>query len=131
MAEVNWQEILGWSVEQYEELRLAGFSFLREGKYEKAALFFQTLVLLNPSSSYDQETLGALYLQMGLTDKALEVLDIALALDPAHEPSQLNRAKALLQLGRKAEALVAVKQLELSKDPAISGDAAALHLAYS
>ena len=131
MAKVNWREILGWSDDQLEELRLSGFSFLREGHYQKALLFYEALVILDPSSDYDAQTLGALYLHLGEHAKAIPILEQALKLDPTHEPSLLNKAKALLMANRKFEALEIIKQLEKSADSAISGDAAALIYAYT
>jgi tetratricopeptide (TPR) repeat protein len=131
MAKVNWREILGWTNDQLEELRFSGFSFLREGHYQKALLFFEALVILDPDSAYDAQTLGALYLQMGNGPKALKYLDQALILDPIHEPTLLNKAKALLSNNRRAEALTLVKKLEKSSDQTIAGDAAALVSAYT
>lgn len=130
MAVVNWRAILGWTDEQLEELRFSGFSFLREGHYQKALLFFEALVILDPESIYDTQTLGALYLQMNRVKKSLETLNRALELDPSHEPTQINKVKALLALGNKAEALELAKSLEKSIDPTISQDASALIVAY-
>ncbi len=130
MAVVNWRAILGWSDDQLEELRFAGFSFLREGHYKKALLFFEALVVIDPTSAYDAQTLGALYLQIGDGKKALETIDLALALDPMHEPTQLNKIKALIMLGQNAEALELAKVLEKSEDLTIANDAAALIFAY-
>jgi tetratricopeptide (TPR) repeat protein len=128
---VNWREILGWSNEQLEELRFSGFSFLREGHYKKALIFFEALVILDPESAYDAQTLGALYLQLGESQKALDMLNQALALEPAHEPTLLNKAKALLTLHQRTDALQLVKKLEASHDPQIAGDASALSFAYA
>ena len=58
MAIVNWRAILGWTDEQLEELRFTGFSFLREGHYNKALIFFEALVVIDPTSIYDNQTLG-------------------------------------------------------------------------
>ena len=131
MARVNWREILGWTNDQLEELRFSGFSFLREGHYQKALLFFEALVILDPESAYDFQTLGALYLQMGENQKALKALNHALELEPSHEPTLLNKAKALISIHEHTEALTLAAQLEKSADPAISGDAAALRVAYT
>lgn len=131
MAKVNWREILGWTNEQLEELRFSGFSFLREGHYKKALLFFEALVVLDPRSSYDAQTLGALYLQIGNSEKALETLNYALKLEPLHEPTLLNKAKALIALNKRSEALEIIKQLASSPDTTISGDASALIFAYT
>ncbi|MCC5832631.1 MAG: type III secretion chaperone [Chlamydiales bacterium] len=130
MAIVNWRAILGWTDEQLEELRFSGFSFLREGHYKKALLFFEALVIIDPLSVYDTQTLGALYLQMGEGKKAVDTLDQALALDPLHEPTILNKVKALLTVKQKGEALALAKSLEKSEDPTIANDASALLAAY-
>lgn len=130
MAIVNWRTILGWGNEQLEELRFSGFSFLREGHYQKALLFFEVLVILDPESIYDTQTLGALYLQMGQGEKALHILNRALELAPSHEPTLLNKVKALLEIGKKEEAMDLAKKLEKSKDVIIAGDAAALLISY-
>ncbi|MCH9627238.1 MAG: hypothetical protein S4CHLAM2_08730 [Chlamydiales bacterium] len=130
MTVVNWRAILGWSDEQLEELRFSGFSFLREGHYKKALLFFEALVVVDPTSTYDIQTLGALYLQIGEGEKALNGLDQALGLDPLHEPTLLNKVKALMLLNRKTEALELARTLEKSEDLTIANDATALLLAY-
>ncbi len=96
MARVNWREILGWSDDQLDELRISGFAFLREGQYQKALLFFEALILLDPKSAYDHQTLGALYLQMNQNDKALRTLNRALEIDPSNEPALLNKPKHFL-----------------------------------
>jgi tetratricopeptide (TPR) repeat protein len=131
MAKVNWREILGWTNEQLEELRFAGFSFLREGHYQKALIYFEALIVLDPESTYDNQTLGALYLQVGEQEKALRTLNRALELNPNHEPTLLNKAKALISTHQQQEALTLAARLESSIDPAISGDAAALRAAYA
>jgi len=131
MTTFDWKEILGWNPEQIQELRFSGFSYLREGRYDKALLFFEGLVILDPQNIYDTQTLGALYLQMGKKDKAFTMLNQALTLDPTHEPTLLNKVKALLLLGKKEEAIPLAKTLEKSLDPTIAGDAAALLIAYS
>jgi tetratricopeptide (TPR) repeat protein len=131
MAKVNWREILGWTDDQLEELRFSGFSFLREGHYQKALLFFEALVILDPQSAYDAQTLGGLYLQMGENQKALKALNQALQIEPIHEPTLLNKAKALFAVNQSAEALQLIKKLERSSDPTIANDAAALYIAYT
>lgn len=131
MESVNWREILGWTNDQLEELRFSGFSFLREGHYHKALMFFEALVILDPESVYDFQTLGALYLQIGDGQKALQIIERALELDATHEPTLLNKAKALLGLHKNTEALELAKKLEQSEDPVVAGDAAALIFAYA
>jgi tetratricopeptide (TPR) repeat protein len=131
MAKVNWRDILGWTNDQLEELRFSGFSFLREGHYQKALIFFEALVILDPESAYDAQTLGALYLQMGQNEKAIKLLNQALELEPNHEPTLLNKAKALLGARQNIEALAIAARLEQSSDPTISGDASAIRSSYT
>lgn len=130
MSDVNWRAILGWNDEQLEELRFSGFSFLREGHYTKALLFFKALVVLNPLGVYDKQTLGALYLQQNENEKALHILNQALELEPTHEPTLLNKMKALLSLNQRQAAMMIAERLKASKDDTIASDAAALMAIY-
>ncbi len=131
MANLNWLEILGWNSYQLEELRFAGFSFVRQGKYDKALNYFKSLVILDPKSAYDFQMLGALYLQTNEEAKALPMLNQALELDPTHEPTQLNKVKTLITLGQKSEAFALAAALEKSKNRVIADDATAVIMAHS
>ncbi len=131
MGRINWLQKLGWSEEQLEDLRLAGFSYIRQGKYEIALPFFEALHVLDPNSSYDAQQLGALYLQLGKPEKALKAFDRALKLEADHAPTLLNLTKALLMLGRRQEALKLAEMLSKETDLNISNMAKALILAYS
>lgn len=128
---LNWQEILGWGEEQFQELRIGGFTLLRQGHYQKAILFFHALCILLPKSSYDYQILGALYLETGQHKTALETLNKALSLDPQHEPTLLNRVKALFMNKQIELGLTEAKNLTTSQDPLIASDAHALIIAYS
>lgn len=66
--------------------------------------FFEALVILDPLSVYDFQTLGGLYLQISENTKALYVLDQALRMQGDHLPTLLNKTKALFCLGRIEEA---------------------------
>ena len=87
-------------------------------------------MILDPISVYDIQTLGALHLQMGEGEKALKSLNQALELDATHEPTLLNKVKALLTLDRQTEALALAPALEKSEDSTIANDASALITAY-
>ena len=128
---MNWAEILGWESEQLEEIRFSGFSFLREGKYEKARLYFETLLILDTQSTFDRQTLGAIYLQLGDNEKAVYQLEKALSLDSSHEPTLLNKAKAQLMLGKKQEAMDILQILKKSTHVELANDATALIMAHS
>ncbi len=131
MSTKNWLQELGWNEEQVEDLRFTGFAYIRQGKYDIALPFFEALVVLEPESSYDAQTLGALYLQLNNPVKALKAIDKALKLDADHAPTLLNLTKALLMLGRTDDALKLANILKNEQDPMISNIAKALILAWS
>lgn len=131
MGKINWRELLGWTEEQLEELRYTGFAYVRQGKYDIALPIFEALTILDPESAYDAQTLGALHLQMGNPQKALQFFDKALKLEADHAPTLLNLAKAFFMLGKKQEGLQLVNILKNEQDPLISSTAKALFLAYS
>lgn len=131
MGRINWREKLQWQQENSEELRLAAYAYIRQGKYDIAIDFFEALNVLEPESAYDAQTLGALYVQLGNPNKALKCFDKALKLEADHAPTLLNLTKALFMLGKKEEGLRLASILRNEADPAISNVAKALLLAYS
>ena len=131
MGRIKWLKELGWNQDQLEDIRFAGYAYIRQGKYDIALPFFEALVVLDPESSYDAQTLGAIYLQLNNPLKALKAFDRALKLDADHAPTLLNVTKALLMLGRKAEAIKLAGILKNERDASISNVAKALILAYS
>jgi tetratricopeptide (TPR) repeat protein len=131
MSKIKWREKLGWSEENIDELRLTGYAYLRQGKYDIAVSFFEALIVLDPESAYDAQTLGALYVQLNQPLKALKCFDRALKLEADHAPTLLNLTKALLMLGKKDEAMRLAKILSREANPKIANTAKALLLAWS
>jgi len=131
MNQVEWLSILGWNKDELEDLRFVGYSYIKQGKYDIAITFFEALVILAPESTYDLQTLGALYLQKGNNLMALNYIEKAIKLDPVHLPTLLNRTKALFALGYKRQALSQARALEKCAQEQIAGQAQALILAYS
>lgn len=128
---IDWMKSLGWTDEHLEEFRYAGYSYIRQGRYDTALPFFEALVVLNKNNSYDVQTLGALYVQLNIPEKAITYLDRALQLDADHSPTLLNLTKAFFMAGRKEEALRLATLLKADPNPFISSNAQALILAYS
>ena len=126
----NWLDVLGWGKEEVDDLRFVAYSYIKEGIYDVAITFFDAVEVLVPPTSYDLQTIGALHLQIGNGLKALDYLDRALKLDPAHLPTQINRAKALFMLGYKRQGLVAAMELEKNENKDVREQASALILAY-
>ena len=131
MNEVQWLDILGWQTEELEDLRFVGYSYIKQGMYDIAITFFEALTILAPNEAYDFQTLGALYLQKGNNLMALNYLEKALKVNATHEPTQLNRTKALLALGYKKQGLLQARLLEKSKQTTIASQAMALVMAYT
>lgn len=131
MSNVNWQELLGWSEEEINDLRFVGYSYIKQGHYQTALKFFEALVIISPSSGYDLQTLGALYLQIGDNLNALNYLDKALKIEPNHGPTLLNRAKALFLLGYNRQGIAQANALKTHVDAKVAGQAEALLLSYS
>jgi len=131
MGRIDWLKTLHWSQDQVDDLRYTGYAYLRQGKYDIALTFFEALNALDGTSSYDAQTVGALYLQLGNAQKALKFLDKALKLEADHGPTLLNMCKALFLLGKKDEALKLATILKNEPDFGISNVAKALILAHS
>lgn len=130
MSKIDWMKELGWTEEQLEDLRYAGYAYIRQGKYDVALPFFEALVVLNPESAYDAQTLGAILLQLDQPAKAAKALDKALKLETDHAPTLLNFTKALFMLGKQDEGLKLAHMLKSEPDVRVSNAAWALILAY-
>ena len=131
MRRINWLQTLHWNEEQLDELRYTGYAYIRQGKYDIAIPFFEGLIVLDPESAYDAQTLGALYLQIGNPKKALKYFDKALKIEADHAPTLLNVCKCLFMLGKKDEGLKLATILQNESDLYISNVAKALILAHS
>lgn len=131
MSSVQWSDILGWDSEAIEDLRYLGYAYLKQGKFEIARSFFEALVTLGSKDSYDLQTLGGLYLEIGKNLQALNTIELALKLNPQQPETLLNRAKALFALGYRRQALAQANSLLKENNSAIANQASALLLAYT
>ena len=131
MSDVNWLEVLGWGADELEDLRFVGYAYVKQGKYDIAITFFQSLVVLKPDNAYDLQTLGAIYLEKGNNLMALSYLERSLKVEPNHPFALLNRATALFGLGYKRQAMTAARSLSTNPDTQIADQASSLILAFS
>ena len=131
MSRIDWLKELRWSDDQLDEIRNAGYSYIRQGKYAIALPFFEALVILNPESAYDAQTLGALYVQTNQPEKAIRYLDRALQLEADHSPTLLNLTKAFFMSGRLEDGIRLARVLQHDQNPFISGTASALLMTYT
>ena len=127
---MNWLDLLNWSEFQTDELRSIGFSYLQQGKYDLALVFFEALNVLEADNSKDLQTLGALHLEKGDNKQALEYLDKSLEIQ--NDPfTMLNRVKVLFQLGYKDQATAEATLLINSENSEIAMQAQALVMAFT
>jgi predicted Zn-dependent protease len=131
MSQVNWLDVLGWDNKRVKDIRMTAYFYIRQGKYEIAEIFCKALVTLNPDNAYDLHTLGALYLEIGDPNEAINYLDKALTITPSDSMVKINRVKALFELKKINEAKVQASQLIHDQNQEIAGDAQALIMAYS
>jgi len=131
MGKINWAEKLGWNEDQIEELRMTGYAYVRQGKYDIALDFFQALRVLDPESLYDAQTVGAIYVQMNQPDEAIKALEDALKLEGDHTPTLVNLCKALFMSDKKNEGIKLAEILKGDKNPLVSSQAEALLLAFA
>jgi len=131
MGRINWCEKLGLKEEHLDDLRLTGFAYLRQGKYDIALSFFEALSILDPENAYDSQTLGALFIQLNKPEEAIKWLDRALKVEGDHGPTLLNLCKAFFMMGKKEEGLKLAFILKNEPEASISNVAKALILAYS
>jgi tetratricopeptide (TPR) repeat protein len=131
MSRKDWLKALNWTTLHTDELRHAAYSYIRQGKYEIALPFFEALVVLDPNSVYDLQTLGGLYLQLNQPKKAVIYLNRSLQYDTEHGPTLLNLAKAFFMTGQIDQGKRLVNILQHDKNPYIAGNAAALIMCYS
>ncbi len=131
MGTIDWKKKLNWTNDQLSDLRNAGYSYIRQGKYDIALPFFEALVVLDSESAYDIQTLGALYLQLNNPAKALKCFDKALKVNAEHAVTLLNITKALFALGKKEEGMKLANILKNDANPNISNVAKAFLLAFS
>ncbi|MDF2550234.1 MAG: hypothetical protein K0S07_1301 [Chlamydiales bacterium] len=130
MHKINWCQTINWSSDQLESLRNAAFAYVRQGKYDIAATFFKALTVLDAESAYDFQTLGAIYLELGQPQQAIQYLERALQIDGDHTPTLLNLCKAFFSMDRIEEGLKLAALLQKEDDLSISSTATALILAW-
>lgn len=130
MEKTDWLEILDWDKTQLAELSALGYCYAKQGQYDTALKIFHALLVLESNNGYYLQALGAIYLEKGNALEALSYLDQSLRFEPAHLPTLLNRAKALLSLGYKKQGLQQARAIEHSASKIISSKAKALLLSY-
>ena len=98
-----------YTKETYDNIRFMASEYIKQGVYHTAIDLLVGLTELD-EEIYDLQSLGALYLEIGDYDNALEYLDKALAKDPNHWSSVLNKINVLVYSDKKEEAITTSKE---------------------
>lgn len=128
---MDWQNFLELSDSSLEDLKTVGYLYIKQGCFKIALEIFNAISIIDPTSVYALQTLGALYLQLEEYSKALDFLDKALKLDPKNDLIMLNKSKALFSLGYITQGLSLAKIISKSNDKKFSRQAIALIESYS
>lgn len=118
----SWKEL---TAEQKRDLRYMGFSYIRQGKYEIARSIFSLLVEVD-QSTYDLQTLGALYLQLNQLEQSHHFLERALQKNAKSAITQVNYLKTLYFLGDLENAKKRALSLRKHKRKQIANQAQAI-----
>ena len=102
--------------DQINDIRMVGFTYLQQGKYDIALNFFRALHVIVPNNVFDLQVLGGIYLELGKNLEALNAIDASLILDPHLKPTLLNKAKALIALGYRKQGIRQLEELLLIPD---------------
>ncbi|MDH3348233.1 MAG: tetratricopeptide repeat protein [Desulfobulbaceae bacterium] len=98
-------EDTGLSLDEYLETMTeynTAFALLKNQEYEKAIIGFENVVFANKNHPQSYGNMGLCYAALGKKEKALELLDKTLELDPKYEPAISNRATvSRLEEGQK------------------------------
>jgi Flp pilus assembly protein TadD len=81
-----------------------GRKHLKDGQFEKAAIYFKNRVQKNPNDAYAHNELGFAYLKLGMMAEAEDEFGKALAIKPDYFEARFNRGTALMNLRRYNEA---------------------------
>lgn len=127
---MEWLDILNWTDKELKDLNFLAYSYFQQGKYEIAIKFFKALTILDIKNPFYLQMLGALYLETEKNEEALNYLNKSLELQSNHFPSLLNKAKVLINLGKKKDGIILAKRLATLEDKKIKSQAEAIILAH-
>jgi tetratricopeptide (TPR) repeat protein len=95
--------------EQRDLLRILGYSYHHNGRWEQAAILFSALNALDPDDAFAAKSLASAYVRAGKADQALPLLDRLIERGDSFAITHLLRGQALEALGRLGEAARAMK----------------------
>lgn len=92
-------------------LRSLAVALAEAGREAEAGPYFERVLALDPNDKQAESALGNVKLALGHAAEALGHYDRALAIDPDFHTARYNRAVALESLGRRSEAMDALREI--------------------
>ncbi len=118
-GDVSLGSAANWSADEIRLVSELGYALAEQGRHQEAIAVFEGLAAVAPATHYFDSALGALWLRETDFEKALDHLDSALQNDPGNIANRVNRAEALIHLGRTKAAVDDLLELSsiTSTDP--------------
>lgn len=115
-GEIGASDLLGFTPEDANTYAYYAYELYQNGRFFDAMRIFANLVTMMPETAYYHSMMGACLQVLDEKDKAIRSYDQAIALDPGHVPSYVNRAEILLERAKFPEALADL-QKAVALDP--------------
>lgn len=105
-GEVTLRDLGEISDQQLLEITETAYSMLTSGKYKEAKTLFTGLIALEPLEAYYRTALGCVLMCEENWERALEVFDEALRLNPRDPHALVNRGEVHFRLGHLEETAI-------------------------
>lgn len=105
----NFQEKLGITSQEFNEIGKIGAMYLEQGNFQKARTIFEGLIELNPNDAIAYSALGALYTILEEDYEALKYLTKAIELNSGLIAAYVNRAEVFIRQQKLVEAVADLK----------------------
>ena len=103
-GQVSLGAVADWNKDEIRIISEIAYSLAQQGGYEEAITLFEGLLAIAPATAYFQAALGALYLRLKNTSRAIGYLDAALKIEANDIISLVNRGEAHLLSGNMPQA---------------------------
>ena len=86
-----------WEKDEIRIISEIAYVLAQQGRISEAIVLFEGLSAVAPATAYFQAALGAMFLRLKNSEKAIGHLDSALKTEPGNIPALVNRGEAFLQ----------------------------------
>jgi len=86
-----------WEKDEIRIISEIAYVLAQQGRISEAIVLFEGLSAVAPATAYFQAALGAMFLRLKNSERAIEHLNAALKIEPDNIPALVNRGEAFLQ----------------------------------